>query len=117
MSSANKKTSARLSVEAMRQRATIYHAMKLGCADSIELAKECYILPVSPGSWTMYGAWMSFEKFCRGLRAGTIPVGDKFKFRGMEIEWFCGGPTRFVLKNPVVTETVGSEEFALMTED
>lgn len=72
-----------LRIAAMRERATIYHTMKLSNEDSIGLASEFYR--------TLTGVIPSFKDFCK-----TIATRD-FRFRGMKIEWFTGDTTRFVL--------------------
>lgn len=80
-----------LRVEAMRQRATIYHTMRLSHDDSVDLATGMYL--------TLMGVQPSLKDFCIGLQNRTIPDENGLTFRGMQIEWFCDGPTEFVLES------------------
>jgi hypothetical protein len=106
-----------LRIQAMKERATIYHTCKLSNSDSSEIAKVIYmtagsrdVLPYHKPQIPYYKQ-MSFRDFCQKVKDGLIPEnGDGFMFRGMAIEWFTGDTTSFVLKDPVI-ETIGSEEF------
>lgn len=100
-----------LRIAAMRERATIYHTMKLSNEDSIGLAKEFYRI--------LTGVVPSFKDFCKELhdhgtiasdkfkfRGHEIADGDRFHFRGMKIEWFAGDTTRFYLYGENAEETL-----------
>lgn len=81
-----------LNAMAMRERATIYHTMRVSRGDSEMLAAEFYR--------RLTGILPSFRDFCIGLENGAEPQGFNFyEYHGMKIEWFCDGPTRFVLES------------------
>lgn len=90
----------KLRAMAMRERATIYHTMRLSRDDSEMLARRCYTMRGFVISTLRFCDVMTFNDFAEELKEGSIPYdGAGFKFHGMKIEWFCDGPTRFVLES------------------
>ncbi len=73
-------------------------------------AGSCDVLPYHEPQIPYYKQ-MPFRDFCQRVEDGLIPEnGDRFYFKGMEINWFTGETTSFTLADPVI-ETIGSEEF------